>query len=233
METNVDIEEQSVISDRPVETTMHIDPERGRFPFLFVWAPLPVLTWLIPFIGHIGICREDGVILCFTTSYFVFVDDFGYFSVTRYLQIDEKLCRAISSLPSDKNEERHQNSEENKIVSWDHGLQKSILEYQHHSYNLLTCNCHSFVANSLNHLGFCGGSWNVVSVAVLILLKGRWVDRVSMVKSYLPFAILFLICVFTVFYVSWDFLQFWVIFVVELVGWFLFGSYCCKGLVRY
>jgi len=64
-----------------------IDPRRARFPCSIVWSPLPVISWFIPFIGHIGICREDGVILDFAGPNFVCVDNFAFGSATRYLQI--------------------------------------------------------------------------------------------------------------------------------------------------
>ncbi|KAK9678380.1 hypothetical protein RND81_11G207500 [Saponaria officinalis] len=229
MATHVDTEQQSMISSSPPEMTQ-IDPTRARFPFCIVWTPLPVLSWLIPFIGHIGICREDGVILDFAGPNFVCVDNFAFGSVTRYLQIDEKLCRAISFLSSHRNgEQQNSSGSEEEILTWDDGLHKSLLEFQHRSYSLLTCNCHSFVANNLNRLGFGGGRWNVVSLAVLILLKGRWVDRVSMVKSYLPFVIIFPMGLF---FGGSTFLQFWAMLLVLLVGWFIFGSYCFKGLIQ-
>ncbi|CAJ2659498.1 unnamed protein product [Trifolium pratense] len=58
--------------------TMQIDPRRSRFPCSIVWSPLPVISWFIPFIGHIGICREDGVILDFAGPNFVCVDNFPF-----------------------------------------------------------------------------------------------------------------------------------------------------------
>lgn len=67
--------------------TMQIDPRRARFPCSIVWSPLPVISWFIPFIGHIGICREDGVILDFAGPNFVCVDNFAFGSATRYLQL--------------------------------------------------------------------------------------------------------------------------------------------------
>lgn len=30
---------------------MKIDQERDRFPYCIVWTPIPLLTWLLPFIG--------------------------------------------------------------------------------------------------------------------------------------------------------------------------------------
>jgi len=77
---------------------MQIDPRRARFPYCIVWTPLPIISWLIPFIGHIGICREDGVILDFAGPNFVCVDNFAFGSVTRYLQISkEKVCTGLVS----------------------------------------------------------------------------------------------------------------------------------------
>lgn len=67
-----------------------IDPSKARFPCCLVWTPLPVVSWLAPFIGHVGICREDGVILDFAGSNFVNVDDFAFGSVGRYLQLDRE-----------------------------------------------------------------------------------------------------------------------------------------------
>lgn len=66
-----------------------IDPRRSRFPHCIVWTPLPVISWLIPFIGHVGICREDGVILDFAGPNFVCVDNFAFGAVSRYIQINK------------------------------------------------------------------------------------------------------------------------------------------------
>jgi len=94
---DVDTEEQLMIGKSYLQPKQ-IDPERERFPCCIVWTPLPLLSWLIPFIGHVGICREDGVILDFAGPNFVSVDNFAFGSVTRYLQIDEKVCVCYQSL---------------------------------------------------------------------------------------------------------------------------------------
>lgn len=65
-----------------------VDPNKSKFPCCIVWTPLPVVSWLAPFIGHVGICREDGVVLDFSGSNFVNVDDFAFGAVARYLQLD-------------------------------------------------------------------------------------------------------------------------------------------------
>lgn len=70
-----------------------IDPRRARFPCCVVWTPIPFITWLVPFIGHIGICREDGVILDFAGPHFISVDNFAFGAVARYIQVNcDEVC---------------------------------------------------------------------------------------------------------------------------------------------
>ncbi|XP_020095600.1 protein RTE1-HOMOLOG-like isoform X1 [Ananas comosus] len=193
-----------------------IDPRRARFPCCIVWTPLPLISWLIPFIGHIGICREDGVILDFAGPNFVSVDNFAFGAVARYIQINGEECYKLIEPESD--------------IVWDDALKKSTQEFQHRSYNLFTCNCHSFVANNLNRL-FYGGhdKWNVVNLAAVMFLRGTWVGKASMVKSFLPFVIVLCIGLFLG---GMKFLVFVLAFALALVGWFFIGTYCFKNLIQ-
>ncbi|KAJ9564507.1 hypothetical protein OSB04_000473 [Centaurea solstitialis] len=210
---------------------MQIDPSRARFPCCIVWTPLPVVSWLLPFVGHIGIGREDGVILDFAGPNFVCVDNFTFGAVARYVQISKEKC-SITPLPS----ATYRNEEEYGLVesgrnqnTWDDALRKSTQEYQHRTYNILTCNCHCFVAHNLNLLEFQNGGWNVVNVATLLLLKGQWVNTASMIRAYLPFVIIFLIGIT---FGGANFLTFLVFFALLLVGWFILGTYCFKNFIK-
>ncbi|XP_038722301.1 protein RTE1-HOMOLOG isoform X2 [Tripterygium wilfordii] len=230
MGENVDEENQLMFEDN-FPQSMQIDPRRARFPYCIVWTPLPVISWLIPFIGHIGICREDGVILDFAGPNFVCVDNFAFGSVRRYVQINKAKDCCLSPPESvfDDQGQYQQNGIGSDTLTWDGALRKSTQEFQHRSYNFLTCNCHSFVANNLNRLGFHAGGWNVVNIAALIFLKGHWVSKASMVRSYLPFVI-----------VSGLGLTFWgftyltvlALIIFFLGGWFLLGTYCFKDLIQ-
>lgn len=67
-----------------------VDQKGTRFPCCIVWTPLPVVSWLAPYIGHVGIAREDGTVMDFAGSNFVSVDDLAYGSAARYLQLDRR-----------------------------------------------------------------------------------------------------------------------------------------------
>ncbi|KAL5705612.1 hypothetical protein ACHQM5_023895 [Ranunculus cassubicifolius] len=210
--------------EKIVPEVMQINPRRSRFPYCIVWTPLPVLSWFIPFIGHIGICREDGVILDFAGPNFVCVDNFAFGSAARYIQIDKEKCCTLSCCL--EAQERNEDS----LMTWDDALRKSTQEYQHRAYNLLNCNCHSFVANSLNRLGYGGpGGWNVVNLAILFFLKGKWVNKTAIVKTFLPFVV---VCGLGLYFGGWGFFVSWALFTVALVGWFVLGTYWFKGMIQ-
>ncbi|KAI4386785.1 hypothetical protein MLD38_004687 [Melastoma candidum] len=84
MESDSESEHWMVIDDTDRSSNALIDPSRVRFPYCIVWSPLPVI---ISFIGHVGICREDGIIQDFAGPNFFFVDNFTLGAATRYIQI--------------------------------------------------------------------------------------------------------------------------------------------------
>lgn len=86
MESNDD---RTVTIEGNETESKQIDPAKSRFPSCIVWTPLPVLSWFFPCIGHIGICRDDGVILDFAGPNFVCVDNFAFGAPTMYMQLSK------------------------------------------------------------------------------------------------------------------------------------------------
>lgn len=128
-------------------------------------------------------------------------------------------------------ESRYEQEEDSheKEPTWDDALRKGTQEYQHHSYNILTCNCHSFVANNLNRLAVKSGGWNVVNLAALVFFKGRWVSKAAIVKSLLPPVIVYTIGILLG---GWTFIASCSILAVLLTAWFIMGTYCFKKLIQ-
>ena len=130
---------------------------------------------------------------------------------------------------SDKDYKQDESGTDALTMTWDGALKKGTQEYQHLSYNILTCNCHSFVANNLNRLKFRNGGWNVVNLAAMIFLKGRWVNKAAMVRSLVPSIVVFGLGLY---FGGATFLTFWALFTFLLVGWFLLGTYCFSNLIH-
>ncbi|CAN0857856.1 Protein REVERSION-TO-ETHYLENE SENSITIVITY1 [Linum grandiflorum] len=163
--------------------------------------------------GHVGICREDGTILDFSGSNLVTVDNFAYGAAARFLQLD-----------------RDQHTENGSAITWDDALHASTRFYETKTYNIFTCNCHSFVANCLNRVCYGGSmNWNMLNVATLVLLKGNWIDWKSVVRSFLPFVVVLCLGVSLV---GWPFIMGLLCFFLILIGWYVICTYCVKNLLE-
>lgn len=113
--------------------------------------------------------------------------------------------------------------------TWDNALSSSTRSFEHKTYNLFTCNCHSFVANCLNRLCY-GGSmeWNMVNVAILLMIKGKWISLSSVVRSFLPCVV---VTSLGVVLVGWPFLIGLSSFSLLLFAWFIIATYCFKNII--
>ncbi|CAI5970789.1 unnamed protein product [Closterium sp. NIES-64] len=157
-----------------------VNPSAGKFPYCLVWTPLPVIAWLVPFIGHLGICREDGTILDFAGSYFVCVDNFAFGAASRYLQLDPAKACLPSNLSGHICSTPFLHADYGTSQSWDQALAATVRTYQHAFYNIFTSNCHSFVACCLNRMAYNGSAnWNVVELAALLFVRGKWSRSLS------------------------------------------------------
>ncbi|KAG6951713.1 hypothetical protein JG687_00013449 [Phytophthora cactorum] len=119
-----------------------VDPAVHRFPYCIVWSPIPILTWFLPFIGHMGLADSKGIIFDFAGPYTIGRDDFAFGSATRYLQ-----C----TIPPEEAEK------------WDEAVAAGCRIYEKRMHNLCCDNCHSHVAVCLEHANYAGRKrWNMV-----------------------------------------------------------------------
>jgi hypothetical protein len=80
---------------RPMSAVQPVSAEYNRYPFCLVWTSIPFITWLLPFIGHLGLASSAGVTYDFAGPYFVSEDDFAFGEPLRYLQLDPALVRTV------------------------------------------------------------------------------------------------------------------------------------------
>lgn len=54
-----------------IMSALTVRPDQDHFPLCVVWMPLPVLTWILPFVGHAGIATSRGTIHDFVGSHMI------------------------------------------------------------------------------------------------------------------------------------------------------------------
>uniref|UniRef100_H2U9P2 Transmembrane protein 222 n=1 Tax=Takifugu rubripes TaxID=31033 RepID=H2U9P2_TAKRU len=151
-----------------------VDKDRAsRYPYCIVWTPIPVLSWLFPFIGHMGICTSTGIIRDFAGPYFVSEDNMAFGRPTKYWMLDVSKVYASGS------------------NAWDTAVHDASEEYKHRMHNLCCDNCHSHVAMALNLMRYENStSWNMVNLCLLALIHGKHVSCAGFLKTWLPFLML-------------------------------------------
>ncbi|KAG5894526.1 hypothetical protein JTB14_026814 [Gonioctena quinquepunctata] len=133
--------------------TLSIDSSKHRFPFCIVWTPIPILTWLLPVIGHMGITLSSGVIRDFAGPYYVSEDNMAFGWPTKYWELQPALARG-------------------DVSGWDAAVTEASEIYKGRMHNLCCDNCHSHVATALNlmrYVSFIGFIKTWIPFTILIL----------------------------------------------------------------
>ncbi|CAO1357352.1 unnamed protein product [Diamesa serratosioi] len=153
-----------------------VDEENHRFPYSLVWTPIPLITYLFPFIGHMGIATSTGVIRDFAGPYFVSEDNMGFGWPTRYLKLD------ISKVDGGND-------------SWDESVAKASTCYTKRMHNLFCDNCHSHCAMALELMNYDNrAKWNMVQLSLWMFFSGKYVGFSGFLKTWIPFLIFLITC---------------------------------------
>eukprot|EP01041_Mallomonas_annulata_P000820 gene820-1596_t len=148
---------------------LSISPSKNRFPYCIVWSPLPPITWIFPFIGHMGVCNSNGVIHDFAGPYTIGVGQFAFGAPTRYLVLDPSKCSSIS---------------------WDDALEEGCEIYSHRMHNICCDNCHSHVAKCLNIMGYENYSkYDMFVLGAWVFFYGSFTGIGGVLKTFVPFVI--------------------------------------------
>ncbi|KAK0393621.1 hypothetical protein QR680_000313 [Steinernema hermaphroditum] len=148
------------------------DVDNHLYPYCIVWTPIPFITWLFPFIGHMGIATSRGIIHDFSGSHFVSENNMGFGWPTMYWQLS---AANVVGGPE----------------AFDDAIRDASDEYRNHTHNLLCDNCHSHVAYALNRMAYNGRTnYNMVTLCFLIMYRGKYINTYGTIKQWLPFILL-------------------------------------------
>lgn len=204
-----------------------LDVKNGKFPYCLVWVPLPIVAWLVPFVGHVGICREDGVILDFAGN--INIDNLAFGSCAKYVRLSRHKCCFPHPRFGHTCKIADKHATAGMAYSWDDAISRSVQVFGRKSYNFFTCNCHSFVANCMNRMAYGGHTnWNLVDVLLLALVQGEFVDFTGFLRGYVPFVAIMTLGLFMA---DWVYFFFWAGFATLLLGWFIYGTYVFGGYI--
>ena len=132
------------------------NPDKARFPVCITWTQLPLISWIIPSIGHVGIGAADGKIHDFAGPYYIGIDDFAFGSTLKYVKLD---------------------IHENDLPAYNQSLAQADRTYRGRIHNICCDNCHSHVAKVLNNHSYRGKTdWNMVNIWWMLMTESKYVS---------------------------------------------------------
>ena len=165
---NIKIKEKGEIRPK-----LKIDLKRQRYPYCIVWTPIPCITWVLPCIGHAGICTSEGVIHDFAGPYYVSVDNMAFGNPTKYIFLD---------------------LDSKELENYDDAIEGGKDDYMEQMYSFCCNNCHSFIARCLNKLKYKGKTnYTMIHVWWMLCIKSKFISFGKFVQSYIGFVILAII----------------------------------------
>jgi hypothetical protein len=178
------------------------DMNRERYPCSVVWTPIPLITWVLPFVGHMGIADSNGVVFDFAGPYYVGEDCLAFGNPTKYLPLSDTIMQELTpgivgTRTSPTSEEVSYPITANTTLALKR-YDEAIYDRKKHfrksqMYNFFTNNCHTFAACCLveGEVGKrAGRSWNMVTLCALVFFCGKHVSFWRAVKTYLPFTVI-------------------------------------------
>lgn len=173
-----------------------IDTTNEHYPFCVVWSPIPLLTWVIPFIGHIGICDSAGRKYDFQGSYSIGEDRMLFSNPVKYWDVSRQYIPSFYASFDDPSITPNAEDIRKEIQAYDEGLHQVITKFrQTQTYNLFTNNCHAFVASSMNVQQYTKGHSNAATVCLGMFFYGTYVSWRHFMAATLPFFLLVTIIV--------------------------------------
>ena len=152
------------------EFKIKIDKKNDKYPYSLVWTSIPCITHLLPWIGHMGICKSNGIIYDFSGSYSINENKFFFGKPYKFAYLE----------PNEKEREK-----------WDECIDKIVSKFRRENYSFFCNNCHSFCFEVLNEIKYNGKSnYGMIGVWWLIVKKGKYLSCVNVFKTYFVFIII-------------------------------------------
>lgn len=149
-----------------------IDHKKRYYPFTIVWTPVPLISWLWPRAGHLGIGKSDGHVKDFAISYKVTTDSNLLGRPLKYWILDPSKAKG-------------------GIEGWDKAIEETTPLFCKKKNLVLVSNCHTHVSQVLNAMEYDGRTdYNEKNLYRLFNKNFKYVSLWTFVKVWFPFALI-------------------------------------------
>jgi hypothetical protein len=157
------------------------DARRNRFPYSVVFQPFPLITWILPFAGHMGIADSAGRVYDFQGPFTIVRDRMMLGKATRFLRLDPGRVTSPPLLASDGDAQ---------YDTWDVCVAQGVKEYSRRVHILCWDNCNHHSGYTLDQMAYGGcRSYGLVRLWILMAFKSESVGPGGLLRDFLPFCL--------------------------------------------
>lgn len=143
-------------------------------PYAFLWSPIPFISTILPFIGHISVCSSNGTIHDFFSSKYISINQINYGSPYKYINLDLK---------------------ENEMREWDKAIAKADKKYKRKIFSFCGNNSLKYAAFILGTINYNGKSkHSKCDIIKLGMRKSKFFSNCDVIKTYIGF-VLIIVCI--------------------------------------
>lgn len=143
-----------------------------HYPFCLVWSPLPMITTVLPFIGHVGIADSNGKLYDFQGDFKIGKDRMLFGKVVKYIDLSREFIPSAYTTPKGSPEAIMA-----EVEAYDKALMDTIQHFkQSQHYDFVRNNCHNFAAAALNANQATRSLWSVPKIMWRFVIQGKYVS---------------------------------------------------------
>lgn len=143
-----------------------------------VWTSIPVLSYIFPFIGHVGITDSTGRIHDFGSSHYISIDQMTYGNPDKIIHFE---------ITNDE------------FTRWDKCIHSVSKKFTHKTYSLCGVNGYSFCASVLNKINYNDrNDYTACEVMKMTIGCKYYVGTASMCKSYIGLIIIIVLIILVI-----------------------------------
>ena len=143
-----------------------------------VWTSIPVLSYIFPFIGHVGITDSIGRIHDFGSSHYISIDQMTYGNPDKIIHFEIT------------NEE---------FTRWDKCIHSVSKKFSHKTYSLCGVNGYSYCASVLNKINYNDrNDYTACEVMKMTIGCRYYVGTASMCKSYIGLILIIVLLIIVI-----------------------------------
>ena len=150
----------------------------SKYKYCIIWSHIPLITFLMPFVGHSSIVNSYGFIHDFQSSYFIQI----------YNEEENGFCKIV-----------YLNLNDSQKLIWDNIIEQIDKVYQKKSFSFCGNNSFKYISNILSIIEYKNKkNYTQYDIFWLIIKEGKFISKCQIFKTYFGWILIFSIIIISI-----------------------------------